>query len=54
MSCRSYIDLEHGDSFPSATTMALFLTMLEPAEQEKLLEKMREVFDEIKHSSKNS
>ena len=54
MSCRSYIDLEHGDSFPSATTLALFLTMLEPAEQEKLLEKLREVFDEIKHSSKNS
>lgn len=54
MSCRSYIDLEHGDSLPSATILALFLTMLEPAEQEKLLEKMREVFDEIKLSSKNS
>lgn len=54
MSCRSYIDLEHGDSLPSATTLALFLTMLEPAEQEKMLEKLREAFDEIKHASKNS
>lgn len=54
LSCRSYIDLEHGDSLPSATTLALFLTMLEPAEQEKMLEKLREVLDEIKHSSKNS
>lgn len=53
MSCRSYIDLEHRDSLPSATTLALFLTMLEPAEQEKMLEKLREVLDEIKHLSKN-
>ena len=53
MSCRSYIDLEQGDGLPSATTLALFLTMLEPAEQEKMLEKLREVLDEIKHLSKN-
>lgn len=54
MSCRSYIELEHGDSLPSATTLALFLTMLEPAEQKKLLEQLREALDEIKHTSNNS
>lgn len=54
MSCRSYIDLEHGDSLPSATTLALFLTMLGPAEQDKMLVKLREALDEIKHTLKNS
>lgn len=54
MSCRSNIDLEHGDSLPSATTLALFLTMVKTAEQEKMLEKLREALDEIKHTSKNS
>lgn len=54
MSCRSYIDLEHGDSLPSATTLALFLMMLEPTDQKKLLEKIRKVLDDIEHPSKNS
>lgn len=53
MSLRSYIDLEHGDSLPSATTLALFLTMLDPTDQEKLLDKLRQVLDEIKHTSNN-
>lgn len=54
MSCRSYIDLEHGERHPSATTLALFLTMLEPSEQEQILEQLREALDTIKHTSKNS
>lgn len=54
MSCRSYIELEHGDSLPSATTLALFLTMLESSEQEKLLEQLQKSLDEIKHTSNNS
>lgn len=53
MSVRSYIDLEHGDNLPSATTLALFLTMLDPYDQEKLLDQLRQVLDEIKHTSNN-
>lgn len=54
MSVRSYIDLEHGDNLPSATTLALFLTMLEPSDQESILGKMRQALDEIRHTSNNS
>lgn len=54
ISNRSYIDLEHGDSLPSATTLALFLTMLKPSEQEEILDRLRQVLDEIKYASNNS
>lgn len=54
MNVRSYIDLEHGDNLPSATTLALFLTMLEPSDQESILGKMRQALDEIRHTSNNS
>lgn len=53
ISNRSYIDLEHGDNLPSATTLALFLAMLEPSEQEDMLDRLRQVLDEIKHTSNN-
>lgn len=52
MCCRSYIDLEHGDRLPSATTLALFLIKLEPAEQEILLEKLRKTLDSLKATQK--
>ena len=52
MCCRSYIDLEHGDRLPSATTLALFLTKLEPSEQEIMLEKLRHALDTVKASQK--
>ena len=42
MSVRFYIDLEHGASFPSATTLALFLLLLSKQEQKALLDALRE------------
>lgn len=52
MSLRSYIDLEHGHSLASATTLALFLTMLPPTEQKNMLDKLRQVLDEIRQTPK--
>ena len=41
MSVRSYIDLEHGICFPSATTLAQLLTTLSGYEAEKMLEEIK-------------
>ena len=38
---RSYIDLEHGDAFPSALTLANYLLLLPEKEQEDLLHRLR-------------
>lgn len=38
---RSYIDLEHGVTFPSALTLANFLLLLSETEQEELLRRLR-------------
>lgn len=38
---RSYIDLEHGDAFPSATTFIVFILHLEQHEYILLFAKMR-------------
>ena len=38
---RSYIDLEHGVTFPSALTLANFLLLLSEEEQEDLLRRLR-------------
>lgn len=41
MSVRSYVDLEHGESLPSALTLSLFLIRLEKEEQKELLNDLR-------------
>lgn len=38
---RSYIDLEHGVTFPSALTLANYLLLLPEEEQEDLLRRLR-------------
>ena len=38
---RSYIDLEHGDTLPSALTLANYLLLLPEKEQEDLLRRLR-------------
>lgn len=38
---RSYIDLEHGDTFPSALTLANYLLLLSEEQQEDLLRRLR-------------
>ena len=45
LSVRSYIDLEHGASFPSATTLALFLLLLSKQEQKALLDALWEAVE---------
>ena len=41
VSVRSYIDLEHGVTFPSALTLANYLLLLSEEEQEDLLRRLR-------------
>ena len=41
MAARSYIDLEHGVTFPSALTLANYLLLLPEKEQEDLLRRLR-------------
>lgn len=41
VAARSYIDLEHGDTFPSALTLANYLLLLSEEEQEDLLRRLR-------------
>lgn len=45
VSIRSYIDLEHGISSPSAMTMVHFLLLMEKEEQEEFLELLKEVLE---------
>ena len=42
ISTRCYIDLERGINFPSALTLALFMTMLDEEKQEIFLTVLRE------------
>ena len=41
VAARSYIDLEHGVTFPSALTLANYLLLLPEKEQEDLLRRLR-------------
>ena len=45
MSIRSYVDLEHGISFPSATTFAQFLTSLNKEELKALLADIKDAVE---------
>ena len=47
MSVRSYVDLEHGICFPSAITLALFLTFLSREDLKVLLADIKEVADPL-------
>lgn len=47
MSVRSYIDLEHGNCFPSATTFAQLLTSLSREELKVLLADIKDVVDPL-------
>lgn len=42
VSTRSYADLEHGVTIPSATTLALYLTLLSKGDLKRLLDLLRE------------
>lgn len=48
MSVRSYVDLEHGESFPSGLTFALFLTFLSKEEQKKCLSDIRQEIEKVR------
>ena len=41
VAARSYIDLEHGVTFPSALTLANYMLLLSEKEQEDLLRRLR-------------
>lgn len=41
VAARSYIDLEHGVTFPSALTLANYMLLLTEKEQEDLLRRLR-------------
>ena len=45
MSARPYIDLEHGTSFPSATTFAQLLTALSKEDAKSLLMEIKAAVD---------
>lgn len=48
MSVRSYVDLEHGESFPSGLTFALFLTFLLKEEQKEFLLDIRKEIENVR------
>ena len=45
---RSYADLEHGDSFPSGLTFALFLTFLSKEEQKAFLGDLKAEIEKVR------
>ena len=45
LSVRSYIDLEHGLTMPSALTLALYMMLLSKEEQKDLLSLMQEAME---------
>lgn len=45
LSVRSYIELEHGTTMPSALTLALFMMLLSEEEQKNLLALMQETVE---------
>ena len=45
---RSYVDLEHGDSFPSGLTFAMFLTFLSKEEQKEFLADIKAEIDKVR------
>lgn len=48
MSVRSYVDLEHGESFPSGLTFALFLTFLTKEEQKEILADIKAEIEKVR------
>ena len=45
---RSYVDLEHGDSFPSGLTFAMFLTFLSKEEQKEFLTDIKTEIEKVR------
>lgn len=45
---RSYVDLEHGDSFPSGLTFAMFLTFLSKEEQKEFLADIKAEIEKVR------
>ena len=45
---RSYVDLEHGDSFPSGLTYAIFLTFLSKEEQREFLGNLKAEIEKVR------
>ena len=45
---RSYVDLEHGDSFPSGLTFAMFLTFLSKEEQKEFLASIKAEIEKVR------
>lgn len=48
ISVRSYVDLEHGDSFPSGLTFAMFLTFLSKEELKELLADIKTEIEKVR------
>ncbi len=48
MAVRSYADLEHGNSFPSGLTFALFLTILAKEEQKEILADIKAEIEKVR------
>ena len=46
LSVRTYADLEHGICAPSAATLAIYLSQLPIADQRRLLETLRDAWEE--------
>ena len=46
ISVRTYVDLEHGETCPSAATLATYLTILPPEDQKRFLEGLRSAWEE--------
>lgn len=45
---RSYVDLEHGDSFPSGLTFAMFITFLSKEEQKAFLADIKAEIEKVR------
>jgi transcriptional regulator with XRE-family HTH domain len=45
---RSYVDLEHGNSFPSGLTFAMFLTLLSREEQKEFLADIKAEIEKVR------
>ena len=45
---RSYVDLEHGDNFPSGLTFAMFLTFLSKEEQKEFLADIKTEIEKVR------
>ena len=45
ISIRTYVDLEHGETCPSAATLVIYLTQLPSEEQKQFLEGLRSAWE---------